>query len=254
MVSSLSSKISVLFIVEGASAEPKIIKKICSIIGNKDYEIYSYKTSIYELYDELVFDDDLDIHLLLREKESDLRLKTIFDKKYTRTYLVFDYDPHYQKFDHAKVKHMLSYFTESSDKGKLYINYPMMESHRHLLCMPDKAFLDRVIHKHDIVEYKRVVGDVSFYTDLSKYDYSTIKEMVAHHLIKYNYLLFGSKRLPDKSTWDDWSSIEDIEMLDLQQKTYSRDELYVLNTSIFYVIDIKPKTFFHTGFSAYSLE
>lgn len=254
MVNLLNPKPSILFIVEGASAEPKIIKKICSVIGNDDYHVYSYMTTIYELYDELKSDEDLDILLLLREREKDQSKKMLFDFKYTRIYLIFDYDPHYQKFDHLKVIEMLKFFTDSTEQGKLYINYPMMESHRHLKSMPDKEFLSRTINNDEIKNYKKVVGDFTCYFDLLKYDYHIIREMVAHHLIKFNFLLNGVKRLPDKYYYDHWSETEDIKLANLQHDKYIKGELFVLNTSIFYVVDIKPKSFFNSAFSSYHFD
>lgn len=254
MVSSLNPKSSILFIVEGATTEPKIISKICSVIGNHDYKTYSYKTSIYELYEELIMDEDLDLLLLLREREIDQTKKSLFDYKYLRIYLIFDYDPHYQKFDHSKIIHMIKYFNDSTDRGKLYINYPMMESHRDLGLMPDKQFLYKEINLVDIRDYKKIVGDTTHYFDIGKYDYNMIREMVAHHLIKYNFLLNGSKCIPDKDYFEHWSIVEDERLACLQYDKYKSGSLYVLNTSIFYVVDIKPKTFFNTAFSSYNLE
>ena len=254
MVSSLNSKSSLLFIVEGATTEPRIIRKICSIVGSHDFNIYSYKTSIYELYDELKVDKDLDLLMLLREKETDQSKKALFDHHYYRIYLIFDYDPHYQKFDHQKVIEMIRYFKDSSDQGKLFINYPMMESHRHLQLMPDRDFLNLTIKDIEIREYKQMVGDTSKYYDISKYNYDIVREMVAHHLIKYQFLLYGSKCLPEKEYFDHWSEEDDVRLACLQHDMLSRGLLYVLNTSIFYVVDIRPKTFFNTVFSNYNLE
>ena len=35
---------------------------------------------------------------------------------------------------------MAEYFTESSDMGKLYINYPMVEAFYHMKSIPDNDF------------------------------------------------------------------------------------------------------------------
>lgn len=44
----------------------------------------------------------------------------------------FDLEAHHPGFTVEKIKEMASYFVELSDIGKLYINYPMVESFFHM--------------------------------------------------------------------------------------------------------------------------
>lgn len=46
-------------------------------------------------------------------------------------------------------------FTESSDHGKLFINYPMMQSYKHICS--DEEYLDRTVSLEDIGRYKDIV-------------------------------------------------------------------------------------------------
>lgn len=148
---------TILFIVEGAKHEPSLIEKINKIYKFKyDIEIYSYKNPIYELidklYEELVKDEYLDILLLLKEYETSKREKQKLSKLYTGIYLIFDFEPHYPKFDIKRLIMFKKFFNESLDGGLLLINYPMIEAFKHLKEMPDNEFKNRTIKKnHHIV-------------------------------------------------------------------------------------------------------
>lgn len=253
MVSSLTEKPAILFIVEGASAEPKLVKKISSVVGEHQYFIYPYHTAIYELYEQLFADSDLDLLLVLKERENDSSKRMMLSKKYMRTYLVFDFDPQHQKYSHDKLIRLISYFNDSTDKGKLYINYPMMESHRHLSLMPDVDFIDRKINIDQISRYKKIVGDFTYYSDLNNYTYEIVTNMIAHHMIKYNKLVFDSVNMPSYEDYKNWSFETDLSLLSKQIESIENGFIYVINSSIFYVVDIKPKTFFYTRLSHFSL-
>ena len=66
--------------------------------------------------------------------------KTLFDESYSDILLIFDLDPHDFGFTPEKIRHMAKYFVESSDVGKLYINYPMVEAFYHMTSIPDLNF------------------------------------------------------------------------------------------------------------------
>lgn len=58
----------ILFLVEGKKAEYDAIKTIAKNMFNlidENYEVYSYNSSIYELYDELNRDSDLDFNWVI---------------------------------------------------------------------------------------------------------------------------------------------------------------------------------------------
>ena len=106
----------ILFIVEGAVDEPEIIKLIndkLNIGENLNINIYSYQTSIYELYEDLVIDEYLDIVLHLRSKEEDKRQKEMLSKNFQAIYLIFDFEPQYQKFDVNRIIVLNNFFNNS---------------------------------------------------------------------------------------------------------------------------------------------
>ena len=137
-------KRKILVLVEGAKTDVALMERLFSIYQiDFKYEIVSYCTNIYTLYKEMFEDndpDDMDLLQLLKSREPDLVKKTLFDESYSDILLIFDLDPHDFGFNPEKIRHMAKYFVESSDVGKLYINYPMVEAFYHMTSIPDLNF------------------------------------------------------------------------------------------------------------------
>lgn len=137
-------KRKILVLVEGAKTDVALMERLFSIYQiDFKYEIVSYCTNIYTLYKEMFEDndpDDMDLLQLLKSREPDLVKKTLFDEFYSDILLIFDLDPHDFGFNPEKIRHMAKYFVESSDVGKLYINYPMVEAFYHMTSIPDLNF------------------------------------------------------------------------------------------------------------------
>lgn len=137
-------KRKILVLVEGAKTDVALMERLFSIYQiDFKYEIVSYCTNIYTLYKEMFEDndpDDMDLLQLLKSREPDLVKKTLFDESYSDILLIFDLDLHDFGFAPEKIRHMAKYFVESSDVGKLYINYPMVEAFYHMTSIPDLNF------------------------------------------------------------------------------------------------------------------
>ena len=137
-------KRKILVLVEGAKTDVALMERLLSVYEiDFKYEIISYCTNIYTLYKEMFEDndpDDMDLLQLLKSREPDLVKKTLFDESYSDILLIFDLDPHDFGFNPEKIRHMAKYFVESSDVGKLYINYPMVEAFYHMTSIPDLNF------------------------------------------------------------------------------------------------------------------
>ena len=143
----MSSKI--LLVVEGDKDEPKILgdrsRGMLSLIG-ADYEVVSFSNPIYELYD--AYDngeyDDL-VAYLVAEKGLKLEEGVLPKNAFSAIYLVFDFEPQYQKYSNKKIRELLELFDDETNLGKLYINYPMLEAFYHLECLPDKKYNNRTV-------------------------------------------------------------------------------------------------------------
>ena len=125
--------------------------------------------------------------------------------------------------------------------GKLYINYPMMQSYKHFKALPDPDFLQRTATPRG---YKELVGKESLFTDLSKYEYKTFASIALHNLSKTWKILDYTANLPTKEefTHINWTHIFDKELI----KFSTTHEVDVLNTLIFFIIHYNPTNFFRS--------
>lgn len=135
----LSAK-QVLVISEGPT-EAKLLQRLFGKFDLPRVEVVSLNANLKKLY--LEYESygceytDLDITAVLRssrqvgqgDKE---KLKGKSANDFSDIFLAFDFDPHTGDFDAVCVQKLMSHFTDSSDVGKLYINYPMVESFYHV--------------------------------------------------------------------------------------------------------------------------
>ena len=234
---------NILFITEGLVDEVNFINAIYNVCyKSKKYNIYSYKTTIHTLVSKLFvngkIDKDLDIRLTLKENETDEEKREILSKTYSDIFLVFDLDPHHDNVKFKKIKMMLENFNDSTDKGKLYINYPMLQSFKHLRKMPDNEFKDRKVMLKDIAKYKNISSKESDYDNLTQYNYPILISIAIHHLKKFNYILNGEYEIPDI---EGFFKLSHSKLYGKQIKMLSKlNEIYVINTSILNIIEYQP--------------
>lgn len=148
----------ILMLVEGAKTDVKLMKHLLNIYGiSEHHEIVSYRTNIYTLYQEMFHEkdpDSMDLQQVLIARETDEEKKSILAEKYSDILLIFDLDPQDESFSPDKILEMQNYFVESSDMGKLYLNYPMVESFYHLKDIPDDEYYDREATMQELIAHK----------------------------------------------------------------------------------------------------
>ena len=241
----------ILFIVEGEDDEVSFLSKLYSTCfrGN-NYQIYSYQNNIHTIAQILnseypdYLNHEIDIRLLLRSKEKDEQKREILSRVYSDIYLVFDFEPHHDFPHFEMVRDMMDYFNDSTDRGKLFINYPMMQSYKHLGKLPDAGFENRSVTIDQARYYKKIVGDESEHTNLSLYTYPVFTAIAVHHIQKANKLLTGNYCLPEVEEYLSWkgADIYNIENELLNQHRI----IQVLSTVIFLLVDYRPKHFFES--------
>lgn len=136
---------------------------------------------------------------------------------------------------------MMKYFHSSEDRGQLYINYPMMQSYRHLKQLPDFDFYQSKLHKKDFNNYKAIVTKESCILDVNRYDYPLFVSLAIHHLMKAHYLLTGKHELP---TMEDYENLDLFDIFNIEYSNMQNGYISILNTCIFILINYKPTTFF----------
>lgn len=114
--------------------------------------IWIYGTNIYKLYEDIAREygndwakENVDIDLPFVISRREQREKFSYKNDFTNIILVFDYERHDPAFSEEKILEMQGYFADSTDMGKLYLNYPMIESYLHLKSIPDEEYMIRKI-------------------------------------------------------------------------------------------------------------
>ncbi|WP_373211091.1 hypothetical protein [Holdemanella biformis] len=169
-----------LLIVEGKHEKNQLfwLKFKCFPELNIDFDdVWIYGTNIYKLYDDIQkeygenwVDDDLDIDLpLVISKKENFDTKS-YRNEFTNIILVFDYERHDPSFSETKILKMQEIFMDSTDMGKLYLNYPMIESYLHFKEKADEQFVDRKISTtlQPGSKYKNMVKKESYIMDAIK--------------------------------------------------------------------------------------
>lgn len=137
-----------LFIVEGHNEKEKLLSMIIKCfpqMGMNEDNIIIYGTNIYDLYNEIVKEydsnwDELDVDLPFIVTRKLHYNDPLRKQDFTNIVLIFDYERHDPLFSIDKISRMQSYFTDMADTGKLYINYPMVESYMHFDGVPNNSF------------------------------------------------------------------------------------------------------------------
>lgn len=237
----------ILVIVEGARKELKLVNKLKELFLPQDISIVSYGTSLYQLYDYLEeycdFNfEELDVLLALKAHEPVEEKKAVFDEKYTDVLLIFDFDPQDNKFDVAKIRKLMDYFNDSTENGKLYINYPMLESFYHLKNIKDgivdESFKDTKFTLKELQEhqYKKRVVDEGTDLDISRMSKEQVENIMYQQACKANYILDGNYKI-----LEDYSQEKMLMLLDKQNNLLIHEgEAYVLNTCSFFVLEFYP--------------
>ncbi|MCI8550348.1 MAG: hypothetical protein HFI68_07155 [Lachnospiraceae bacterium] len=161
-----------LLIVEGNHEKNKLFRLIFQCFPEIHIDmddIWIYGTNIYVLYGDIVkeygsgwSEDDtvgIDLPFIISKKQHPAQL--CYKRDFINIILVFDYERHDTNFSEEKILELQNYFVDGTDMGKLYINYPMIESYQHLRSLPDEEYVNRKVSVslRPGKEYKALVRD-----------------------------------------------------------------------------------------------
>lgn len=144
-----------LLVVEGEHEKNELFWLIFRCFPEMNIEmenVWIYGTNIYLLYEDIVreygsdwADEEMDIDLpfVISKKRTPENLR--YKDDFTNIILVFDYERHDTHFSEGKIMDMQKAFADAADIGKLYINYPMIESYQDLKVIPDAGYSERKI-------------------------------------------------------------------------------------------------------------
>lgn len=139
-----------LLIVEGNHEKNelfRIILKAFPELSIQIEDVWIYGTNIYQLYDYIVkeygedwYESDIDLPLLISNRQG---IEKCYKEDFTNIFLVFDYERHDPGFSVDKIRNMQAYFSDATDFGQLYINYPMIESYQDVDSFDVNDYIDR---------------------------------------------------------------------------------------------------------------
>jgi len=237
----MDNKAKILVIVEGEKTDIKLMSHLLNVFSISDnHTIISYNTNIYTLYNQMFSDGDpwsKDLLQLLKEHERDTEKKKVFDEKYSDILLIFDLDPQDNLYSAEKIKEMTDFFTESSDMGKLYINYPMVESFYHMKSIPDNDYNTYTASMTELraKEYKKRVNTENRNHDYSKFavNKNECSVVISQNINKARLITNDHSN----NTYPNLTSILEAQIQNLSQS----DSVFVLCTCAFYIVDYNPK-------------
>ena len=150
----------ILFVFEGELAEPKVFDSIGKLfLSGEDFRIIRYKRDLPSLYSHLKANgDDLFRILPFKENGIDIPEGKRLDTLFSQIFLFFDYDFQNRHIELKKLNfildEMLAFFDDETGNGKLYINYPMIESLKYTKEMPDKNYYQYVASRDECVKHQ----------------------------------------------------------------------------------------------------
>lgn len=246
-----NAKSKILVLVEGEKTDVVLMSHLLEVYGiDKKHEIVSYNTNIYTLYNKMFKDgdpDSIDLLQLLREHEKEEEKKTLFERHYSDILLIFDLDPQDPQFSETKIREMSEYFVESSDMGKLYLNYPMVEAFYHMKSIPDPEYPSYVVSLEELHSklYKSRVNCENRNRDYTKFavDRSECNIVIKQNIEKAFQMISPAYHINREDT----VAPRQNEILNIQlSKLESEQLISVLCTCAFYIVDYNP-TFITQG-------
>jgi len=245
-----------LCIVEGADDEPRLLKRMSAVCGlDLEMEIVPVRSNIHQLYQILAEGDfQLDIRKVLAAlptipAEQRARLS---DTRFAYTYLMYDAELQHRypgeeqlplsdivRGNLVKLEKMCAYFTDETDPtvGRLYINWPMVESYRDCDDFFDPNYRDNFVALSDLATYKARVGQRKHASlNLSKYDTDAFHDLARMNICKIAALAGNDFAAPSYADYLRQSTSSAIFIA--QQAHIATDSQFgVLNTTVLLPVD-----------------
>ncbi len=185
-----------LFIFEGEKAERLYFQSLerAFFEGQEGRLLASFRNDLYELYEQISADEDLDLFELVKELNpssvEDERIKSLRRDQVGQIYLFFDFEPNDEKFAGENLINMLGRFDNETEHGKLFISYPMVEAIRDFRDIDE--YLVKTVAISDCVgaRYKQLSANrgSNAYQDAKKIDREGWQLLVEANLRKANLL------------------------------------------------------------------
>lgn len=241
-----------LIIVEGGRLEPGFFKQLKKVFG-LNLDIYCMKYNIYLLYKKMKeMDFSVNIKDVLIKLQNTKENRELLSKNFAYTYLIFDFDPHHtEEYEKnkpletiinnniKKINEMAAFFIDETDPtiGKLYINYPMMESFKDCDSFDDESYLTRGVFLNEIRNYKKIVCSRKMANkridSFLKKDYL---QLMCQNVNKLNKICINTDDFFDYESYLYNSNQLNILKNEIEFMK-KNNQIAVLNTSVFFALD-----------------
>ena len=249
----MSEVSKILFVVEGSKTERGLINRLSEVFGFSA-ELYTVNGNIYMLYQAVKNDPYAETVKVLADMANSESDKSVLSNVFTDVFLVFDcYAQHTMNKSEADTMsaheiacrnmsllcEMSTRFDESTDplRGKLLVNYPMVESFRDCDDFFDALYASAEVHVDDLKGYKSRVGRkqlVRYHVnDFSKQNFQDLMLMNLCKLNKVFTDCFSAMQYGDFLRLNNQLEIAKAEFSFVK----SRLVLSVLNTLLFFPLE-----------------
>lgn len=184
----------ILFVFEGEEREPRLYRTLERLYFPKqnDNIVLSFGNNLYELYNELQeYGAGADLVPILRQRlacRGCATLDGVRASDISQIFLFFDYDFQNSQLPleeiNKRVKEMLALFDDETENGKLYINYPMVESIWYTKELPDEAYARYTVSREDCKDFKRLAREFSAYKSLDHILFKEEENMTKDKFLK----------------------------------------------------------------------
>ena len=238
-------KSKILLLVEGEKVEKELFEHFYSLYGFENVEIIAYKSNVYAFYHRLKKDfstkegkieyDFIDLPLFLNDYLNLDGERLLNEYDYQDRILIFDFDPQDPSYSAEKLQELMANFTDSTERGKLYLNYPMVESFQDISSLEDCNFESSTVH-FDIVknkrgkvsEYKKVVDSKTCIPKISDIDKDIGNRLFEIHKKKVHAIIGADLEIETKY----------FRLCEIQCDKLNEESLiWVVNTSILHLFD-----------------
>lgn len=242
----------ILFVFEGLKAEPTVFGSLERLFLSGE-EVRTVKCShdLPTLYNRLR-DNDFDLFRSLPLKENGINVPDSMrlDTMFSQIFLFFDYDFQNRiglENVNTILEDMLDFFDNETVNGKLYVNYPMIESLKYTKTLPDSNYWQYTVTRQTCVEHKfKGEAEAFAYTkakgykfiDLSKTDENEVRNnwnmLKDQNVCKANYIVSGKNVLPKNK---DAVNQDAIFKAQKEKYVYANNEVAILNSFPIFIHD-----------------
>lgn len=243
----------ILIVVEGDRAENDLFSCLFDRFGIQA-EIVVASNNLYSLYNKMKsYHFECDVKDAVKELMPPDKDRSLLDQKFAYTYLVFDSDlqhkqPNQRGLDipieklvevnFNMLEEMAEYFTDETDPsiGRLYINYPMMESYRYCDSFSDESYLDSIIEIDKMTKFKSLASQKKLAGfQIQRYTKDNFLDLIRLNIRKLGILFDKTSILP----YPEYQFLSNQDTIAKKQhkSANSCQSLSILNTSLMIIVD-----------------